>query len=131
MLKKECNINQAKYVILLFTFQPSLVGSCGVPLKSILKSDSLCVSRNIEMREGNRNTSLSGSFKGNPSGLFGYLKVNLLDCSHVHLTKKIYCNNCLSFELKNFHVILCPQYDKNHYLNGTSNSFCSNLFWTH
>ncbi|XP_041357389.1 C2 domain-containing protein 3-like [Gigantopelta aegis] len=56
---------------------PSPVGSCGVPLKSILKSESLCVNRDIEVREGNRNTSLSGSFKANRNGLFGYLKLTV------------------------------------------------------
>ncbi|XP_048237074.1 C2 domain-containing protein 3-like isoform X2 [Haliotis rufescens] len=54
---------------------PAPVGSCGVSLKSILKSDSLCSDRQLEVRESSRNTSLNSSLRHNSlCGVFGHLK---------------------------------------------------------
>ncbi|KAK7503764.1 hypothetical protein BaRGS_00004887, partial [Batillaria attramentaria] len=43
---------------------PVLLGSCGVPLKAILKSDDLHLSRELEIRELGRNSSLNNSARG-------------------------------------------------------------------
>ncbi|XP_046560040.1 C2 domain-containing protein 3-like [Haliotis rubra] len=54
---------------------PTPVGSCGVSLKSILKSDSLCSDRQLEVRESSRNSSLNSSLRHNSlCGVFGHLK---------------------------------------------------------
>lgn len=55
---------------------PSLIGSCGVSLKAILKSESLYIGKDLEVRQSDKfgNTSLNGSKLG-PDGLLGKLKV--------------------------------------------------------
>ncbi|XP_067663139.1 C2 domain-containing protein 3-like [Haliotis asinina] len=54
---------------------PTPVGSCGVSLKSILKSDGLCSDRQLEVRESSRNSSLNSSLRHNSlCGVFGHLK---------------------------------------------------------
>jgi hypothetical protein len=63
------------------SLQPVLVGSCGVPLKSILKSDDLHLTRDLEIREQGRRGSLNGSARNSSlnssrsGSLFGSLKV--------------------------------------------------------
>ncbi|XP_053399357.1 C2 domain-containing protein 3-like [Mercenaria mercenaria] len=55
---------------------PSLIGSCGIPLKSILKSESLYIGKDLEVRQSDKtgNTSLNGSKLG-PDGILGALKI--------------------------------------------------------
>ena len=62
--------------MLSITFQPSLIGSCGIPLKSILKSESLYVSRDMEVRQSmnTKNTSVNDS-RQSKDGILGSLKV--------------------------------------------------------
>ena len=73
----------ARSIILYFTpsiFQPSLIGSCGVPMKSVLKSESLFVERELEVRESlNKNSSINSSIhKSDMDGLYGNLKVSII-----------------------------------------------------
>ena len=65
-------------------WQPVLLGSCGIPLKSILKSDDLHLTRELEIRElgrngsfssSGRNTSLNSSRSAAGAPLLGTLKV--------------------------------------------------------
>ncbi|KAK7097644.1 C2 domain-containing protein 3-like [Littorina saxatilis] len=65
---------------------PVLLGSCGVPLKSILKSDDLHLSRDLEIRElgrngsfnsTSRNASLNSSRSASGAPLLGVLKVSV------------------------------------------------------
>ena len=82
ILLENCHAFFFFIVMLLFClnhciFQPVLVGSCGVPLKSILKSDDLNLARELEIREtvrGGRNTSF-GSARS-VGGTLGTLKVS-------------------------------------------------------
>ncbi|XP_063416182.1 C2 domain-containing protein 3-like [Mytilus trossulus] len=58
---------------------PSLIGSCGIPMKSVLKSESLFVDRELEIRESiNKNSSINSSIhKSDLDGLYGNLKVSI------------------------------------------------------
>ncbi|XP_069129079.1 C2 domain-containing protein 3-like isoform X6 [Argopecten irradians] len=56
---------------------PTLVGSCGVPLKSILRSDNLQVGRELEIRESGRNSSINSSLRGGLDTYYGSLKVSI------------------------------------------------------
>ncbi|XP_033742500.1 C2 domain-containing protein 3-like [Pecten maximus] len=56
---------------------PTLVGSCGVPLKSILRSDNLQVGRDLEIRESGRNSSINSSLRGSLDTFYGSLKVSI------------------------------------------------------
>ncbi|XP_071126216.1 C2 domain-containing protein 3-like [Mytilus edulis] len=58
---------------------PSLIGSCGIPMKSVLKSESLFVDRELEIRESiNKNSSINSSMhKSDLDGLYGNLKVSI------------------------------------------------------
>ncbi|OWF51153.1 C2 domain-containing protein 3-like [Mizuhopecten yessoensis] len=56
---------------------PTLVGSCGIPLKSILRSDNLQVGRELEIRESGRNSSINSSLRGSLDTFYGSLKVSI------------------------------------------------------
>ncbi|XP_060074176.1 C2 domain-containing protein 3-like [Ylistrum balloti] len=56
---------------------PTLVGSCGIPLKSILRSDNLQVGRELEIRESGRNSSFNSSLRGSLDSYYGSLKVSI------------------------------------------------------
>ncbi|KAK3100781.1 hypothetical protein FSP39_025242 [Pinctada imbricata] len=57
---------------------PTQIGSCGVPLKSILKSDLLQLDKTLEIRENMVSVSANSSVRSIESeGLFGHLKVSL------------------------------------------------------
>ncbi|ESO89518.1 hypothetical protein LOTGIDRAFT_165110 [Lottia gigantea] len=56
---------------------PTAIGSCGFPLKSILRSDGLFINRSIEIRETGRSGSVvNGSARGSGS-LLGNLQVSV------------------------------------------------------
>ena len=65
------------YTFVFVFFQPSLIGSCGIPLKSILKSESLYISRDMEVRQSinTKNTSINDS-RRSADGFIGALKVH-------------------------------------------------------
>ena len=71
---KNTSIND--YIVFIL-FQPSLIGSCGIPLKSILKSESLYISRDMEVRQSinTKNTSINDS-RHSADGFIGALKVH-------------------------------------------------------
>ncbi|KAK3584373.1 hypothetical protein CHS0354_001298 [Potamilus streckersoni] len=56
---------------------PTLIGSSGLPLKLILKSENLQVNQDVEVRESQKNTSLNGSHTRlhDQEGLIGSLRL--------------------------------------------------------
>ncbi|KAL3878157.1 hypothetical protein ACJMK2_030527 [Sinanodonta woodiana] len=56
---------------------PTLIGSSGLPLKLILKSENLQVNQDVEVRESQKNTSLNGSHtrSHDQEGLIGSLRL--------------------------------------------------------
>ncbi|XP_055958923.1 C2 domain-containing protein 3 [Patella vulgata] len=56
---------------------PTPIGSCGLPLKSILRSDGLFLNKSLEVREtGKTGSQINGSFRGSGTVL-GYLKAGV------------------------------------------------------
>lgn len=62
-----------------FFFQPNQVGSCGIPLKSILKSDSFHLDSSLDIQENSISRPGSASRRGGSDveGFYGKLKVSV------------------------------------------------------
>lgn len=60
-------------------FQPNQVGSCGIPLKSILKSDSFHLDSSLDIQENSISRPGSASRRGGSDveGFYGKLKVSV------------------------------------------------------
>lgn len=60
-------------------FQPNQVGSCGIPLKSILKSDSFHLDSSLDIQENSISRPGSASRRGGSDveGFYGKLKVGV------------------------------------------------------